>query len=169
MTESVYASYGWQEWVWLCLFVSGAFYMTIDVSRRITSWLLSRALPTRYIIPIGQGDEQNRVTVWAYTFERAVIKAAAKDAHQYVLDKLGWSLKPTPWISAWPQNLKWLLWGEWKARLEYRQYDQGETDELLAALIEIFDQPWRNHWANRRDLWLLCLRSAELEVAVAKA
>lgn len=155
------SNYTWQEWAWLCLFAGGAFYMVGHLSYLFGRWFWPKVMPTRYTIPIGLGDEQNRVRVWAYSLERAIIKAAAKDGYQYIVERLGWT--PMHWQMAWPQNLKWLTWQEWRHRREYRRYTPGDADELLVALIEIYGEPGRNCWANRRNLWLLCLRSAELE------
>lgn len=151
----------WEHWFWAYLLVGGAFYMITSISFRATRWLLHKTLPTRWHIPIGQGDEQNRVTVWAYSLERAIVKAAAKDGYQHIMERIGWT--PMPRAQALSQNIQWLFYEEWKSWLEYRSYSHGETWELLAALIEIYGKPGRNCWANRRDLWLLCLRSAELE------
>jgi hypothetical protein len=151
----------WEHWLWTCLFIGGAFYMLIDIGRRTAYWLFCKVLPTRYSIPIGQHEEQVYVTVWAYSLERAIIKAAAKDALEYTLAGIGWT--PMPWAWALKLNIQWLVYEEWKSRLEYGRYSQGETWELLAALIEIYGKPGRSCWANRRDLWLLSLRYAELE------
>lgn len=153
--------YTWQEWLWLCLFVMGAFYMVAHISYLLGRWFWPKILPTRYYISVGQGDELNLIDVWAYSLERAIIKAAAKDGYQYLIERINWT--PMHWQMAWPQNLKWLTWQEWHYRREYHRYAQGDADELLAALIEIYGEPGRNCWALRRDLWLLCLRSAELE------
>jgi hypothetical protein len=156
MTGAEYASYDWQEWAWACLFAGGAFYMMIDIGRRISAWFFNLVLPTRYTIPIGQGDEQNRVTVWAWSLERAIVKAAAKDGYQYMLGRISWT--PIPWLKAQRLNLVWLTGYGWDTRKNIQSQQQGGIDSLIMMLIE---QPC-NCWAYRRELWLLCLRSAEL-------
>jgi hypothetical protein len=149
-----------EYWLWASLFVAGAFYMVIDISRRISGWVFSLVLPTRYTIQIGTGDEQNRVSVWAYSLRRAIIKAAAKDGYQYIMERIGWT--PMPWPNALRLNLVWLAGYGWDAMKNIRSLQQGDIDSLIMMMVErCTDQP-ANCWANRRDLWLLCLRSAEL-------
>lgn len=150
-----------EYWFWLCLFVSGAFYMVIDVSRRVTDWLLRRVLPARHVIIIEDGDKRNRVSVRAYSLDRAVIKAIAKYDYQYLLERLHWS--PSPWRHAFAMNLKWLFRGEWLQRRKCREYDQGMVDAMAESAIEFYAYSYNNHWANRRGLYLLCLRAAELK------
>ncbi|MBM94865.1 MAG: hypothetical protein CMI09_03305 [Oceanospirillaceae bacterium] len=132
----------WEHWFWACLFVAGAFYMVTDLSYRFVRWFLRTVLPTRWHIPIGQGDD---VTVWAYSLERAIVKAAAKDGYQHIMERIGWT--PMPRAQALSQNIQWLFYNEWKSRLEYRRYSHSDTWELLAALIEIYGAPERQCWA----------------------